>query len=75
MLCLSEYFPSKSLDAQLFSGFSYVQSLGQLCGFAFKLGCIFFVRLRGACLLLMDHLWSRFTQFLRCPIFAEGISY
>ncbi|QEY14692.1 hypothetical protein D0C16_01105 [Cellvibrio sp. KY-GH-1] len=21
----------------------------------------------------MDHLWSKFTQFLRCPIFAEGI--
>jgi hypothetical protein len=21
----------------------------------------------------MDHLWSKFTQFLRCPILAEGI--
>ncbi len=22
----------------------------------------------------MDHLWSKFTQFLRCPILVEGIN-
>lgn len=28
----------------------------------------------GVGFLLMDHLWSNFTQFLRCPILVEGIN-
>src|SRR5690606_20707792 len=34
---------------------------------------VYFLFSFGVGFLLMDHLWSKFTQFLRCPIFAEGI--
>src|SRR5690606_23522539 len=35
---------------------------------------VYFLFSFGIGFLLMDHLWSKFTQFLRCPIFAEGIT-
>src|SRR5690606_34360486 len=35
---------------------------------------VYFLFSFGVGFLLMDHLWSKFTQFLRCPIFAEGIN-
>src|SRR5690606_9480146 len=35
---------------------------------------VYFLFSFGVGFLLMDHLWSKFTQFLRCPIFAEGIT-
>src|SRR5690606_5601272 len=34
---------------------------------------VYFLFSFGVGFLLMDHLWSKFTQFLRCPIFAEVI--